>query len=1190
MRSVQMIVWQRSKKESLRHLMSRFQLEARKIMEIVGASVSRFLTHRDDRLRAMLVAQQPLAHEVVSIRTKWDETQQRTRNPVDPDAQDGLRTSLTTSVLTTTSWFKTSSMTSAVPWSAPLCKLSRTTAECIWTGLGAVSACPFGAWRSDVRIAPAGSVARWVIFGFVCDDASSNRRLIAHAEHTLLKHRRRVITMTCKCTIHGVHRVAAPIMKTLGGVNELYRAANALGVSTYWVAMVKQSKPLVDTSLVVVHNIEVDENHRRVARQILLLVLGDGLPEELLPKRVIKLIQECLDSLVGDFTSSTILWKCPGGCTPETCRPRAVEAAKVLLKRVMFSRKIVTPMLSRWWKYTPAARAVLGGLGVHKIWVRVAPRRAQDRHGQDDDAWHAIHSWRVAATFRYFSDSSTVPNLVITLVALGPGHRIMAWILSKDVAAARGTRIQRRSFYAAEGRDGHEQDSVAGAQGAWPVVVRQYVEPRTSPVYSALVDCHSLLNPEDSKKHWAALFAFNREGESAVIKKVWSAVLPSAGRIWWKILRTVIEWWPLRFVSVASPNDATSLRESQRFRDARRCCIPRGIRSVHDEVQVLQKPNPPWIKQLSVEMAHQWDFSIFDQEVNHGYVRSTLETAEGHEPNFASTSMQHFTREVILYHHRAAPQAPAHRPRGRPTVERQKRKRFCPWNAFVQVNKEKAGQGSVKSGSFLGDLGARWRRMTDDEKLPYVRMSRTKNLEDEEASEEEASQQTPLAWAGSWSLGNSEFPLSPDLMRTPTFSDSLAQQVEALLLDLDKVIEHQPCLPAHVSYDDCCRPWLCKEDTSPSAERSLKILRTACNIKMLSMFLVIGEGPSEYYAQVYMVAHRFEKPLEHVLLPMVPCGNTLLADITSFANMPWSLQFHSVSVLHGRHLGFVDDAAEMVYMLEQARSVGCSSLEFHPLDYQPQSLNTASAKISGPAIGLWSDLMEDLEILAQDANQEKSHVEEGPLDDLRDLVSDQQPQRRQRQRGAQVPQQVDFGPCFQEEQDFVESVDPEYGLDLADVARDVADLHDNIEAERAALAALDGSEEDPFESAGACSSSSSSSSEQEPEQEPVVVPPPADDWSHYDRHIHYDGRHYQVLKDGVPVGRLEPFRTESGYRCGAVCFRPEHRWHRGRCTRLRGMRRGEEPEHVDRTLVKWLLHPLEAGEDTKEGHRAAPRD
>ena len=68
---------------------------------------------------------------------------------------------------------KTSSMQRPSMWSAAPMMLSRTTAENLWAAMD--RACPYGPWAS----LPRAGVARFVLFIFCADEASSNKRLVA---------------------------------------------------------------------------------------------------------------------------------------------------------------------------------------------------------------------------------------------------------------------------------------------------------------------------------------------------------------------------------------------------------------------------------------------------------------------------------------------------------------------------------------------------------------------------------------------------------------------------------------------------------------------------------------------------------------------------------------------------------------------------------------------------------------------------------------------------------------------------------------------------------------------------------------------------------------------------------------------------------------------------------------------------
>ena len=136
----------------------------------------------------------------------------------------------------------------------------------------------------------------------------------------------------------------------------------------------------------------------------------NSLPDELMSVRRRRFKDLVLAHFVGNWASTQILYhcktpNCPGG---PRCRERAVAHSQKLVTRLLFSRRAVTPSVSRWWKCMPIVRITALGIGFHHIWPRASPQANGKDGGGDaplgmdaskDDHWHIIQNFRTQKTW-----------------------------------------------------------------------------------------------------------------------------------------------------------------------------------------------------------------------------------------------------------------------------------------------------------------------------------------------------------------------------------------------------------------------------------------------------------------------------------------------------------------------------------------------------------------------------------------------------------------------------------------------------------------------------------------------------------------------------------------------------------------------------------------------------------------------
>ena len=181
-----------------------------------------------------------------------------------------IHTPLTIHVATTGIWIKTSLMQNPVMWNAAPMRIERTTADCLWKCLE--KACPFGPWG----IMPASSACVWIVFVLCCDEASSNKRMIAHFEVVALAKRVNVIVWFSPCFLHILHRAVMPALKRDNLIGDLYRATHVLVISSYWAALMKASQRLYKAVIIMHDPPPISEHDARVNDQILQVTLYNG--------------------------------------------------------------------------------------------------------------------------------------------------------------------------------------------------------------------------------------------------------------------------------------------------------------------------------------------------------------------------------------------------------------------------------------------------------------------------------------------------------------------------------------------------------------------------------------------------------------------------------------------------------------------------------------------------------------------------------------------------------------------------------------------------------------------------------------------------------------------------------------------------------------------------------------------------
>ena len=600
------------------------------------ATLFRFVYHRSLAWQRTLASMAPAMHLVVSVCFKWDETQQRLQHKAVtcPRSQGHNhkmqvhRMTHTEHVFVASAHCKTRSMPAPALWNHPPLLLQRTTAECLWLALRESTPC--GPWQLlDTE------VARWVLYVFCADEGSSNKKLFKQAVALIeaLQNAQNTLMHFSACLLHVLHRSVIPTLQFHNFINNLYRAANVMRVSTYWLAMVESTMRVIDQKLLVLHyNAEPQiEAHRKVATHILHLCLEGS---------AVECMQTFLELFSGDWTCDTITFHCKIACCVGggICRRHAVETVQLAARKLLFSRGVQIPALNRWWKYAPMARQVLLGCALHSLWILAVPAK-MSRNQIDapvlcedalpEDSWHAVHNARVKLTWEFFQAPNLVCDLVVQLQSLEPRWRLMAWLM--------------KHF----GRDNEThklRDKVS--------TMLKYIDPKQSPVFVALAESAALLT---SQEHWRAAFAYNAgSAVTTVILNIWRNLLPGVAVL---SLRPAadLEGWPLRLLRMLLWEWRQSV--SVEFARAKTCCLAATWHRLHACVRdKLELCLADWFLQLIHEFASQLDFVNYDCELDHAAMRAALAVANGKSYSHGYAALMHMAASISSRHAAEAPE------------------------------------------------------------------------------------------------------------------------------------------------------------------------------------------------------------------------------------------------------------------------------------------------------------------------------------------------------------------------------------------------------------------------------------------------------------------------------------------------------------------------------------------------------
>ena len=128
----------------------------------------------------------------------------------------------------------------------------------------------------------------------------------------------KVVVTFVPCLLHILHRSVLPALQVHNCVNELYRAGHVLQVASFWLAIVNSARQILNaggrgcSGTVVLHNdMANDHVNHLVAKHLLQLTPCEGLPDDHVSSRTLRLRDELLDCFRGDWRLGIVQYKCP---------------------------------------------------------------------------------------------------------------------------------------------------------------------------------------------------------------------------------------------------------------------------------------------------------------------------------------------------------------------------------------------------------------------------------------------------------------------------------------------------------------------------------------------------------------------------------------------------------------------------------------------------------------------------------------------------------------------------------------------------------------------------------------------------------------------------------------------------------------------------------------------------------------
>ena len=369
------------------------------------------------------------------------------------------------------------------------------------------------------------------------------------------------------------------------------------------------------------------------------------------------------------------------------------------------------------------------------------------------------------------------------------------------------------------------------------------------------------------------------------------------------------ESWPYRLLRLLSPFEP----ESQKWaiREALvatpPCCQPWGIRPLRDLVRTSQDCMSEDFLSIVAELGHQIDFTNFDSEVSHAKMRSSLAFSNGNSMCFSNASLLQLGSSIACYHDhlKPRPEGVATR-RGRCARKAPRRKRFCPWNAYVQHCKPVSdGQEQIRDGFHLAALAAKWREMDAAARQPFVSIANAEQAKMQDADrsdgsscDEDIDPAIATRFRAAWGLGDEKRPLSHQHLCQPAYSPDLDRSVGEWVSNLDRPVAHTPSLPfAKTKYDLVCDSQACR--CGHGFNRAQAMLecffsKFKKSLEPGEMFWLAATGEDSRWACVFLVGHfQTGRPRTCIIARLGQVLETTDDDVLPGVNFPWDFEFRT---------------------------------------------------------------------------------------------------------------------------------------------------------------------------------------------------------------------------------------------------------------------------------------------------------
>ena len=886
--SIDAAIW-RPPRTSRRALQASLNLNDEQLSTIATTLVWRWITESSRVLRSLLAT----VLFCCSARIKWDETQQDV-TLVDP--QTNSASQKVVSIMVISSSLKSNFLDMAQPIMCPLLHVTRLTADCLFLGLQRSRAF-FGEALPSLPV-----LAGWVIIVLNSDDASSNRRAIAHIAALAQGARQKVLVIPVRCLAHLCHRCCVPAVNGLGLAGPLYRAAHVLKLGSYWMPMTRALEAHIRKKLTIMHHAEPEARHMDIAGDLLELTTGDGLPDHLVQPHVRELRRQVRRHVRGDWAQERIAWFCDGSCNGDAnmCEELAVGILLPLLIRLLFAAKVTIPVISRWWKVMPCARKIVLGCGCHKIFSCLAPppskcrRQAQDLVNRADhnDTFHAEHGYRIRATRQFFGAPSTIPKLIVYLRSVSCQQRIMAWLMKNDshhgsqptdaAAAHQYEHFFGQGPIAADVAHGVPQGGVRKSRAQIAV---EMVTPQTSPVWQAFHAGCSMLNRANEELTWRLLWHFAGSGADSTFL-IWQALLPMLARLKWKVMDKLSSWPFILLRSAASA--AAQADVGRRWGAARRCCLGFGLWPLKAAFPDERDVYLPEFEAVVMELVNQLDFCIFDIECCHHQTRYNIDLGCGKGSHVSSLSIAHMAQRIAAFNEYLKQKPATAAKKGRPCKRTADEKQRFQGGFAYFVQEISGGSCStsteVKAGAAARAMSERWQSLSAQEREVYIRCAAANRLAAQQRIS--AANSGTQEWHGqsAWGIGGPTSPLNWNIAYAP--EPKHPKQAKAWSQKLHQPIDDEVVIPETVRYDKICSDFgICQHAYRGCWAAVISLLeRLHAVAKALPkseveeckiLWLVYGSDADGLvtFAVVVMLAYRQLMPCRAVFLNFVPCDD-----------------------------------------------------------------------------------------------------------------------------------------------------------------------------------------------------------------------------------------------------------------------------------------------------------------------------